>query len=359
MNLNFGAEVEIVGHVILSLAVIEPFLYNHPMSDKLPNPHDLFFKGAFTRIEIVTGFIEHYLPKEITAYIDLSTVAVDLESYVSREFKEYFSDVVAQMQFVDGTLGEVYFLFEHKKGPEKLARLQILNYMVQKWFKLIREDKYEGYLPIIIPIIVHHGRRKWRHSLKFTDLFDLPSEDFRQYVPQFEHLLHDISHIDEERFKTTTFLRIVQLIMKYIDNPGQTYKLPEIVGLLQQLQDKDKITEYLALILQYVLRTGAVTIQQAKDIVRDLPHGEETVETTADILRKEGEQIGISLGELNKSKDLLLRNINARFGTINRDIIERIKSIQSVEILDGLFDLSLRVSSFDKLKEQVHRVTDN
>ena len=125
------------------------------------------------------------------------------------------------------------------------------------------------------------------------------------------------------------------------------------------MQDKDQITEYLALILQYVLRTGAVTIQQAKDIVRDLPHGEETVETTADILRKEGEQIGISLGELYKSRDLLLRNINARFGTINRDIIERIKSIQSVEILDGLFDLSLRVSSFDEFKEQVHRATDN
>jgi len=37
--------------------------------------------------------------------------------------------------------------------------------------------------------------------------------------------------------------------MKYFDNPGQTYNLPEIIDLLQQLQDKDKITEYLALIL--------------------------------------------------------------------------------------------------------------
>ena len=199
------------------------------------------------------------------------------------------------------------------------------------------------------------SRRKWRHSLEFADLFHLPSEDFRQFVPQFEHLLHDLSHIDEERFKTTSLLRIVQLIMKYIDNPEQTYKLPEIVSLLQQLQDKDKITEYLALILQYVLRTGAVTIQQAKEIVRELPHGEETVETTADILRKEGEQ----RGEFKKSREMLLRSLNNRFGTINRDIIERIKSIQSVEILDGLFDLSFRVESLEEFKEQVLRATDN
>ena len=92
------------------------------MSDDLPNPHDLFFKTAFTRIEIVTGFIKHYLPGGIAAHIDLNTVSVEMESYVSREFKEYFSDVVARMQFVEGTFGEVYFLFEHKKGPEKLAR---------------------------------------------------------------------------------------------------------------------------------------------------------------------------------------------------------------------------------------------
>ena len=93
----------------------------------------------------------------------------------------------------------------------------------------------------------------------------------------------------------------------------------------------------------------------------------ETGETPADVLRKEGVEIGRSegvalgeqRGELKKSRDLLLRNINARFGTINRDIVERIKEIQSVEILDGLFDMSLRVSSIDEFKEQVLRATDN
>ena len=58
--------------------------------------------------------------------------------------------------------------------------------------------------------------------------------------------------------------------------------------------------------------------------MRELPHGEETVETTADILRKEGEQRGEQRGELKKTRDLLLRNINARFGTINHDLVEQI-----------------------------------
>ena len=327
------------------------------MNDELPNPHDLFFKSAFTRTEIVSGFIEHYLPEEITVHIDLNTVSVELESYVSREFKEYFSDVVAQMQFFDGRLGEVYFLFEHKKGPEKLARLQILNYMVQKWFKLIREDEYEGYLPIIVPIIVHHGRRRWRHSLEFADLFNLPSEDFRQYVPQFEHLLHDISHIDEERFKTTTLLRIVQLLMKYIDHREQTYKLPEIVGLLQQLQNKEKITEYLALILQYVLRTGALTIQQAKDIVREMPYGEETVETTADILRKEGVEIGRSEGKIENAQDSLITVAQAKYGTLPPGLIKKVRSIQTLETLQSLLTQAVLKNNAQEFFREVEGVS--
>ena len=121
------------------------------------------------------------------------------------------------------------------------------------------------------------------------------------------------------------------------------------------MQDKDKITEYLALILQYVLRTGAVTIQQAKDIVRDLPHGEETVETTADILRKEGEQ----RGELKNSKEMLLEAISERFGAVSPDLIRRIKSINSHESLKMLFKQIFRVNSLDEFKEQVMRATDN
>ena len=63
--------------------------------------------------------------------------------------------------------------------------------------------------------------------------------------------------------------------------------------------------------------------------------------------------------ELQKSRDLLLRNINARFGVISPDLVNRIKSIQSIEVMDSLFDQSLRAESFEGFKEQVLRATDN
>ena len=95
-----------------------------------------------------------------------------------------------------------------------------------------------------------------------------------------------------------------------------------------------------------------------------LPEGGERIMNTLadqwkDQRKNEGLIEGVALGNLEKSRDLLLRSVNARFGTINRDIVERIKKVQSVEILDGLFDSSFRVNSLEEFKEQVHQATDN
>ncbi len=83
------------------------------------------------------------------------------------------------------------------------------------------------------------------------------------------------------------------------------------------------------------------------------------METIADALRKEGEQQGISLGELKKSREMLLEAISERFGAINPDLVRRINSIESHETLKMLFKQTFRVDSLEEFKEQVLRATDN
>ena len=83
------------------------------------------------------------------------------------------------------------------------------------------------------------------------------------------------------------------------------------------------------------------------------------METIADVLRKEGEQQGISLGELKKSREMLLEAISERFGAINPDLVRRINSIESHETLKMLFKQTFRVDSLEEFKEQVLRATDN
>lgn len=333
------------------------------MPHQAPTPHDGFFKEIFSREEVVREFIEHYLPAEISSKFVLSTLSVDMEGYIAEEFREYFSDVVATVQLQDGQGAEVYLLFEHKSGPDSMARLQVLNYMVQKWMQVYRNGELRGEpLPIIIPVVIYHGKRRWRYSLEFTDLFRLPSEDFRVYVPEFSHLLHDISHIDEEAFKSTTLLEIIQLLFKYIYYPELRHKLPEVASLLNQLKDKERITEYLEVIVGYVLSAGQVDVEDVRRVVKTLPQGEEIVNTAAENLRQEGydraiQEKGkwISEGEQRGEQNMLIEALQEKFGPVHPALVNKVRSIQSTETLKGLFRQIFKLNSLEEFTREVDK----
>ncbi|KXB09221.1 hypothetical protein AKJ60_00640, partial [candidate division MSBL1 archaeon SCGC-AAA385M11] len=112
------------------------------MSKTVPNPHDLCFKSFFSREEFVRDFIQYYLPEEIKKHLDLTIIEIDMEGYLSEEFKEFYSDVVAKLYLKDRIHElELYFLFEHKSRPYRFTILQTLNYQVQKWMRLLVDGK--------------------------------------------------------------------------------------------------------------------------------------------------------------------------------------------------------------------------
>jgi len=337
------------------------------MTFQITNPHDACFKSFFSREDFVRDFIQYYVPEEIKSHLDLSTIEIDMEGYVSEEFKEFYSDVVAAISFVDSDQAlDMYFLFEHKSSPDRFARLQTLNYQVQKWMWMLKNQYLGRRLPIIVPVVIYHGTSSWKYSVDFEEYFRLPSEAFRDFIPKYRHILHDIHSMGDESFKTTIIMEVFHLLLKYIHYPEMDTKLQEIYDLIGSLSDEYRVKEYLKIIVPYVLIASPVPTKRVIQHTRRFPGGEDMAGAALQEIREELQQDfdrkAIEYeqrGELKKSRDLLLRNINARFGTINRDIIERIKTIQSVEMLDGLFDLSLRASSFEEFKAQVLQATDN
>lgn len=58
------------------------------MSD-LDNPHDKFFKEAFSRPEVARYFLAQQLPPAVLAHIDLDTLALQKDSFVNPELAEH------------------------------------------------------------------------------------------------------------------------------------------------------------------------------------------------------------------------------------------------------------------------------
>ncbi|MDL1968890.1 MAG: Rpn family recombination-promoting nuclease/putative transposase [Deltaproteobacteria bacterium] len=175
------------------------------MSD-ITNPHDRFFKEVLSRKEVAKDFILHYLPADIVALLDVDSLEIRKDSFVDKELLERFSDLLYAVNLKDKGSAYVYMLFEHKSFSDPLISLQLLRYMARIWVQALKEGKARP-LPPIIPLVIYHGKVKWKIGLEFCNLFDLP-EGFENFVPNFQYMLCDLSSYSDEEIKGAVMLRL-------------------------------------------------------------------------------------------------------------------------------------------------------
>ena len=158
-------------------------------------------------------------------------------------------------------------------------------------------------------------------------------------------------------------MEIFHLLFKYIHFPELDIKLQKIFDLLEQLPDEDKRKEYLFNILKYVLASGPLSRARVTQLTRRFPGGEDMVGVAAQEMLKDLEQTRRPYWEgvarIEKTRESVLKAANTRLGIVQPEIVNRIKSIQSLEVLDALFDYSLRAETMDQFTDQVRKITDN
>ena len=96
---------------------------------EISNPHDKFFKEVFSRREIAVDFLRNYLPNDVFLCLDEESIYLRKDSFVDKELRTYFSDLLYQTSLKDGTDSYVYVLFEHKSYPESMIAFHLLRYM--------------------------------------------------------------------------------------------------------------------------------------------------------------------------------------------------------------------------------------
>ncbi len=100
------------------------------MDNRVINPHDSFFRETFGRREIAANFLREYLPARIIARLDLDSLSLVKDSFVDKELRHHYSDLLYSVQHKKGKR-YIYFLFEHKSSPDIWTPLQLLRYSIQ------------------------------------------------------------------------------------------------------------------------------------------------------------------------------------------------------------------------------------
>lgn len=297
--------------------------------DRLLSSHDLPFKAFFSENEVARSFLEENLPNHLIDRLDFSTLKIAKDSFVDKKLSQYFSDILYEVK-LQGKPALVYLLFDHKSKEDKFTGFQLLKYMVRIWESYFKQNKKVGYLPIIIPMVVYHGEKKWRINSRFNSLFE-ETEHMEEYIPNFRYDVYDVSHIPDEDIKGHVLLKICLTALKYIMSPGLQDKLKDIFVLFDKLSDKKKATEYLEVLLRY-LAASARSIEK-KDleeaVTRYIEKGGEIMQTIAEKLLEQGKEEGIQEGIREGRLQVVKKALEAGFP---EDVISQISGLSIEEI---------------------------
>ena len=141
----------------------------------------------------------------------------------------------------------IYLLFEHKSSPDKFVAFQILRYMTRIWEKSLAEK--EKSLPLVLPIVFYHGKRKWKVSENFSNLFEIHQdlENIREFMPEFRYFLLDVNKYEDENLAGEAALQVILQFFKHIFDDDLQSKLTAAFKKLIQQTDREKAFKILAL----------------------------------------------------------------------------------------------------------------
>jgi predicted transposase/invertase (TIGR01784 family) len=260
---------------------------------RIVSPHDKFVKIFLGEKETAESLFKNYLPAKISENLDFSTLRISKDTFVDKKMADYYSDILYEICLLNIPI-LIYLLLEHKSEEDHLSGFQLLTYIVGVWRLHLKQNPNAKTLPVIIPVLIYHGSKKWSIDTNFNSLFNAP-DYLKDYIPEFSFHLQDISHIPDEEIKGEVLLRILFKTLKYIFTPELRYKLREIFELFLELKDKKKGTEYLEVLLRYLTRSAkTLTINDLKETVTRVfeKEGGDLMATIADKLKEEGRQEG-------------------------------------------------------------------
>ncbi len=324
---------------------------------KIQNPHDKFFKETFGKPEVAKDFLNNYLPQEIREIVNIDTLEPQKDSFVNEELQEGFSDMLFKSN-INNYEGYIYFLFEHKSYSSKDAAFQLLKYIVKIWGAKIKKESSTE-LPVIIPILIYHGKYNWNSKLRLGEMIDgyeSLSDQIKKYIPDYEYLLFNISRYSDEEIKGQAQLRIILTIFRDIftkDANEFHESMIKAIKYLSELDDKQTGIEYFETMMRYIFNVRSdLTERDVEKLIAKIennyPEGSEVLMTLAERFVEKG----MEKGETNALVKTAIKLLTKKFGNIPEEVRTKISKLDNSTleiIIEGIFEYK----SLDDIKKYI------
>jgi len=315
------------------------------------NPHAMFFEKVFSREDVAQDFLQNYLSETIVNRLDLSTLHLENESFISNELKSSQADLLFSVRTINEQILFIYILLEHKSFIDRWVMLQLLGYIVKicerqrdinklNRQEIKKQNQVDGkpentgieteYLKPVLPVIIYHGKAEWGEKKKLSSVFH-DSESYQKYIPDFTYELINTAELNSDLFKGNVIVHVALMVMKHYFMDDFKEKVPELLNLLSELFEQiDTDTGFLEVFLRYISSHKKCEKEWLK---KQVVH----------VFKEKGEQVmnywieeGIEIGILKEARRMLLEALKTKFNNVSNAIENIIQDIKDRNTLSNL-----------------------
>jgi hypothetical protein len=209
---------------------------------------------------------------------------------------------------------------------------RLLCYMTNLWREFLEQNPEAKRLPVILPAVLYHGRRKWNAPHSLAEILET-QEGLERYIPDFAYDLYDLRDYEDERLLLgdAMALGVVLYLMKHIFDEDYGERFIEAAKYLGKIDDQKVQLEFLEWMLRYTYQARDDRedyIDRGLDALEN-ENGRRMAMTIAEQLRQEGFQKGIDIGQSR----ILLKQLKKRFGNPS-PALERKLNESGTDVLD-------------------------
>ncbi|GAA5253112.1 Rpn family recombination-promoting nuclease/putative transposase [Candidatus Rickettsia kedanie] len=216
--------------------------------------HDALFTKVMSEPVAAREFLEHYLPASFKNKINLDSIKIEKESFVTDSLRKRLSDVVYSVSLKKNNIKDsttesanndkayVYVLIEHQSSSDYWIAFRLWQYMLllcerhkdnlsknHNSENSIQNKQGRGTLPLICPIVVYASDKPYNVPRSFWELFE-DSKTAKEIMGD-EYLLVDLQKQSDDEIEKKQHLGMMEYMLKHI-------KARDILNLWQSLLEK-------------------------------------------------------------------------------------------------------------------------
>ena len=297
-------------------------------------PHDALFHYTFAHPRHAAGWLRTVLPAAVVAAIDWATLRAAPEKVHDLPLRLLITDTLFEVALLC-TRHRAFVLPEHKSYFDPDAPMQLLRYGVH----LAHSTRADGEPPaLVVPILLCHARTAWPDELPphphLQGLDVEPAEAFAAWQPRMRVLIDDLTRCTEPELRRegmTALAQLTFLCLRFLRDWSAEEALAgldrwrELLVAVDRDEGPPSGREAVAKIAWYCLYVGKIPAEDLRvTFERILERTEETIMSTAEMLRREGRVQG--------RVEVLLRLLTKRFGALSTETVARINAAAIPEL---------------------------